>query len=166
MVHPTHQDYLQSKHQDRHFANMDVLCRGLLSKVTLLDGVMLNDITQYIFYKRDPRRAQPLVDYLCEEFHSMDYNGESSFDAIRTLSLFRAFYEELNWKFSAWADETIARCWPEICSEHDDVSLHQHHTLLGSKSPLKGARIRRRNPSILRQGQGNHCIHTAKFRSN
>jgi proteasome activator subunit 4 len=52
----------------------------------------------------------------------MDYNGESSFDAIKTLSFFREFYQELNWKFSAWMDGMVQRCWPEISGEHDDVS--------------------------------------------
>jgi len=76
-----------------------------------------------MFYNKDPRRVQPLVDYLMDEFRSMDYNGEMSFDAVKILSLFRAFYEELNWKFSAWAAEVLERCWPEIHSEHDDVSV-------------------------------------------
>ena len=79
---------------------------------------------QYMFYKKDPRRVQPLVDFLWKEFHAMDYNGESPFDAITILSCFRAFYEELGWKFSAWTDETMQRCWPEISSEHDDVHSH------------------------------------------
>ncbi|KAF8898398.1 hypothetical protein BD779DRAFT_1607219 [Infundibulicybe gibba] len=79
---------------------------------------------EYIFYKKDPRRVQPLVDYLMEEFHTMDYNGEMSFDAVKILSLFRAFYEELGWKFSAWADDAVERCWNEINSEHDDVRAY------------------------------------------
>jgi len=61
------------------------------------------------------------MDYFMEEFKTTDYNGESSFDAIRTLSLFRGLYEELNWKFSPWIDEVIDRCWPEISGEHEDV---------------------------------------------
>jgi proteasome activator subunit 4 len=76
-----------------------------------------------MFYNKDPRRVQPLVDYLMNEFQTMDYNGEMSFDAVKILSLFRAFYEELSWKFSAWTDQVLERCWPEIHSEHDDVSI-------------------------------------------
>lgn len=75
-----------------------------------------------MFYHKDPRRVQPLVDYLMDQFKMVDYNSEMSFDAVKVLSLFRAFYEELGWKFSAWADEVIERCWVEIYSEHDDVS--------------------------------------------
>jgi len=37
------------------------------------------------------------------------------------LSLFRAFYEELRRKFIPWSDDTVARCWDEISSEHDEV---------------------------------------------
>jgi proteasome activator subunit 4 len=78
--------------------------------------------SQYIFYKKDPRRVQPLLDYLLGEFKATDYNSESSFDAIKILSLFRGLYDELGGKFSAWTDEVIERCWPEISGEHDDVS--------------------------------------------
>ena len=75
-----------------------------------------------MFYKRDPRRVQPIVNYLWKEFLSADFNGESSFDAVKILTLFRALYEELGWKFSAWTDEMLLRIWPEIRSEHDDAS--------------------------------------------
>jgi proteasome activator subunit 4 len=77
---------------------------------------------QYLFYRKDPRRVQPLVDYLLDEFNSLDFNGESSFDAVKILSFFRSFYDEMDWKFSAWTDDVVKRCWPEICGEHDDVS--------------------------------------------
>lgn len=76
---------------------------------------------QYAFYNKDPRRLQPLVDYLLSQFKTLDFNAESTFDVVRVLCFFRAFYEELNWKFAAWTDEVLRRCWPEISSEHDDV---------------------------------------------
>ncbi len=77
---------------------------------------------QYSFYNKDPRRMQPMVDYLFEKFNSVDFNAESTFDVVKVLSFFRAFYEELSWKFAPWTDEVLRRCWPEISSEHDDVS--------------------------------------------
>ena len=61
------------------------------------------------------------------EFHTMDFNGESSFEAVKVLSLIRALYESLDWKFSAWTDEVLERCWPQISSEHDDVSHSRDH---------------------------------------
>ncbi|KAF7789227.1 hypothetical protein EIP86_000168 [Pleurotus ostreatoroseus] len=76
---------------------------------------------EHTFFNKDPRRVQPLVDYLIEEFNTVDFNAESTFDVVKVLCFFRAFYEELNWKFSAWTDEVLRRCWPEIASEHDDV---------------------------------------------
>ncbi|KZT19390.1 hypothetical protein NEOLEDRAFT_1142177 [Neolentinus lepideus HHB14362 ss-1] len=79
---------------------------------------------EYIFYNKDPRRVQPLVDYLLDEYRLIDYNGESSFDAVKTLCFFRAFYEELNWKFWPWTEDTLRLCWPEISSEHDDVRAY------------------------------------------
>ena len=35
---------------------------------------------QYMLCNKDPRRVQPLVDYLVEKGKAVDYNGESSFD--------------------------------------------------------------------------------------
>lgn len=63
-----------------------------------------------------------MVDYVVDEFNAIDYNAEMTFDAVKVLSLFRAFYEELGRKFSAWTDDALARSWAELNSEHDDVS--------------------------------------------
>lgn len=52
----------------------------------------------------------------------MDYNAESSFDAVRILCFIRAFYEELNWQSAAWMDDILHRMWQELVGEHDDVS--------------------------------------------
>lgn len=74
-----------------------------------------------MFYHRDPRRIQPLVDHIVTAFRSLDYNAEMSFDAVKIATLYRAFYEELGRKFMPWTDETVERSWAEISSEHDDV---------------------------------------------
>lgn len=81
-----------------------------------------------MFYNEDPRRLQPLMDFVLNAFRSIDFNGESSFEALKALSLFRAVYEELNWKFSAWVDEVLDHCWPQIHSEHDDVIIQTIHS--------------------------------------
>ncbi|KAI0961190.1 hypothetical protein AcV7_000358 [Taiwanofungus camphoratus] len=80
---------------------------------------------EYVFSNKDPRRVQPLVDYIIDEFNGVDFNSESTFDVVQVLCLFRAFYEELGWKFFPWAEDALARCWSEIDrSEHDDVLAH------------------------------------------
>ena len=56
-----------------------------------------------------------------DQFNTVDFNAESTSDVVKVLCFFRAFYEELNWKFSAWTDDVLGRVWPEISSEHDDV---------------------------------------------
>ena len=78
---------------------------------------------QYTFFHKDPRRMQPLVDYLVEQLNAVDFNAELTFDTVKVLCFFRAFYEEMNWKFYAWTDDVLKRCWPEITGEHDDVCL-------------------------------------------
>ncbi|KAG6845633.1 hypothetical protein H0H87_005840 [Tephrocybe sp. NHM501043] len=79
---------------------------------------------EYIFYHTDPRRVQPLVDFIVTEFKNIDYNAEMTFDGVKVLSLFRAFYEEMGRKFDAWAEDTLARTWAEISSEHDDLRAY------------------------------------------
>lgn len=110
---------------------------------------------QYMFYHEDPRRLQPLMDYIMNEFHCMDFNSESSFDAVKVLSLFSAVYEGLNWKFSVWIDDVLDHCWPQIHSEHDDVSdiiLPPHHTTY--RNCASGSCIYWRHSRILRTDQG------------
>lgn len=67
---------------------------------------------------------KPLFDYILNEVMTMDFNAELSFDVIKKLSLFRACYEELGWKFTPWVDQLLQRCWKEIHSEHDDVRTY------------------------------------------
>ena len=74
-----------------------------------------------MFHNTDPRRLQALVDFVMDAFSNLEFNGESSFDILKVLSLMRAVYEGLNWKFSAWIDDILDRCWPQIHSEHDEV---------------------------------------------
>ena len=64
-----------------------------------------------------------MVDYIIAEFYAIDYNAEMTFDAVKVLSLFRAFYEELGRKFSPWTNDTLARSWAELTCERDDVSI-------------------------------------------
>jgi len=46
--------------------------------------------SQYILGNKDPRRVQPIIDYLVKEVKQVDFNGESSFErALPTLFLWR-----------------------------------------------------------------------------
>ncbi|OBZ79723.1 Proteasome activator complex subunit 4 [Grifola frondosa] len=74
-----------------------------------------------MFFNKDPRRVQPLADYIMDAFTTMDFNGESTFDIIQVLCFFRAVYEQLGLKFAAWTEDTLKRCWSELKNEHEDV---------------------------------------------
>ncbi|KAF7339921.1 Membrane protein [Mycena venus] len=77
---------------------------------------------EYLFHSKDPRRLQPLVDHLMNLWATMDYQPELAFDATKIFSVFKALYEELNWKFTAWTDGVVERCWDQlIINEHEDV---------------------------------------------
>lgn len=79
---------------------------------------------EYIFCNRDPRRSQPLVDFVVEQGLTTDYNGESSFESSRSASFWRAMAEELGWRFSAWTDQWVERHWVELASEHEEVRAY------------------------------------------
>ncbi|KAJ3576138.1 hypothetical protein NP233_g640 [Leucocoprinus birnbaumii] len=93
-----------------------------------------SSFVEYMFYHRDPRRIQPLVDCIVNAFRSLDYNAEMAFDAVKVATLYRAFYEELGRKFMAWTDETVERSWAEISSEHDDVRAYIGDILVFSEN--------------------------------
>ncbi|KAJ7655130.1 hypothetical protein DFH06DRAFT_491600 [Mycena polygramma] len=77
---------------------------------------------EYLFHNKDPRRLQPLVDHLMNLWTTMDYQPELAFDATKIFSVFKALYEELNWKFTAWTDQVVGRCWDQLdTNEHEDV---------------------------------------------
>ncbi|KAI0336090.1 hypothetical protein GY45DRAFT_1316150 [Cubamyces sp. BRFM 1775] len=76
---------------------------------------------EHVFYNKDPRRLQPIVDRIIEEFETVDFNGESTFEIIQVLCFFRAFYEQLGLKFTPWVEDVLARCWAELKCEHEDV---------------------------------------------
>ncbi|THH19718.1 hypothetical protein EW146_g1513 [Bondarzewia mesenterica] len=102
---------------------MPLIKKALSQKIKTDTLPVWTSFLEYMFYNRDPRRHQALVDYLVKEFYGTDYNGESSLTAVKALSFYRAFYEEENWKFTAWADDAVRRVWPELSSEHDEVRL-------------------------------------------
>ncbi|EIN13624.1 hypothetical protein PUNSTDRAFT_94808 [Punctularia strigosozonata HHB-11173 SS5] len=106
--------------------------KGIKTDTLLVWTSFLEASSFYVLSNKDPRRVQPLVDYLVEEFTTTDYNAESSFDAVKILCFFRAFYEELNWKAFAWMDDVMGRIWPELPGEHDDVRAYISEILVFS----------------------------------
>lgn len=74
-----------------------------------------------MFTNKDPRRVQPLVDQIVKDFHTCDFNSETTSDTVKTLCYYRAFYEQLGWKSFAWVDETLRRYWRDLTCEHEDV---------------------------------------------
>jgi len=98
---------------------------------------------EYMLFHKDPRRVQPLVDLLVHQFEHVDFNEESTFATTQVLCFYRAFYEELNWKFNPWVDEMVHRGWAELGCEHDEVRSYIGEMLAFSE------KIKRRpRPSI------------------
>ncbi|KAJ7071321.1 hypothetical protein C8F01DRAFT_1216892 [Mycena amicta] len=101
----------------------------------------------YLFHNKDPRRLQPLVDHIMELWLTMDFQTELTFDATKILSIFKAFYQELNWKFTAWTDEVVERCWKQLeVNEHEEVRNHIADVLLFA-SIIKAGFIAHPSPS-------------------
>lgn len=77
-----------------------------------------------------------------EAFKDTDYNGESSFEALKALAMLRGVYTELKWKFTPWLDEVLERMWREIHSEHEDVSTVSTFAVNPSQLSSIGSRVR------------------------
>jgi len=86
------------------------------------------------------------VDELIDRFNSVDFNGESTFGISQVLCFYRAFYEELGWRFEPWADDMIARAWPEIKCEHDEVRSYIGEMLAVAEK----AKVSRQSPRLSR----------------
>ncbi|CDO70270.1 hypothetical protein BN946_scf184942.g70 [Trametes cinnabarina] len=99
---------------------------------------------EHVFYNKDPRRLQPIVDRVMEEFNTVDFNGESTFEIIQVLCFFRAFYEQLGIKFAPWVDDVLNRCWAELKCEHEDVLAYFSEIFA-----FCGKAMWRPNPSLL-----------------
>jgi len=83
--------------------------------------ISLTIVVKYMFFHKDPRRVQPLVDFLVDAFNNLDFNAELSFDAVKIITLFKTFWEELGRKFDAWTNKTVERAWSELHGEHEEV---------------------------------------------
>ncbi|KAI0651592.1 hypothetical protein C8Q79DRAFT_934115 [Trametes meyenii] len=99
---------------------------------------------EHVFYNKDPRRLQPIVDHIMEQFKVVDFNGESTFEIIQVLCFFRAFYEQLGVKFTPWVEDVLERCWAELKCEHEDVLAYFSEILA-----FCGKIMWRPNPSAL-----------------
>ncbi|KAI0639143.1 hypothetical protein C8Q77DRAFT_1152142 [Trametes polyzona] len=99
---------------------------------------------EHVFYNRDPRRLQPIVDHIMEAFNTVDFNGESSFEIIQVLCFFRSFYEQIGIKFSPWVEDVLRRCWAELKCEHEDVLAYFSEIFA-----FCGKTMWRPNPSLL-----------------
>ncbi|KXN83586.1 Proteasome activator complex subunit 4 [Leucoagaricus sp. SymC.cos] len=124
-----------TKKQEKLWAWFTPHMRKIFSQNIKTDTLPIwSSFVEYMFYHRDPRRIQPLVDCIVSAFRSLDYNAEMAFDAVKVATLFRAFYEELGRKFVAWTDETVERSWAEISSDHDDVRAYIGDILVFSEN--------------------------------
>lgn len=85
------------------------------------NAAVWSSFLKYMFEDKDPRRLLPLINHVMDQFHHMDFNGQSSVDCQKVLSQFFAFHFAMQWKFLPWVDSTLERFWPEVHSEHDDV---------------------------------------------
>ncbi|KAI0308000.1 hypothetical protein B0F90DRAFT_1813347 [Multifurca ochricompacta] len=105
----------------------------------------LQNLIEELILNPDQNKQRGAAEFMAGllNVHSTDYNGESSLNAVKSLCFFRAFYEEQNWKFSPWVDQTIERVWAEISSEHDEVRAYISE-LLAFASKIK----RQPKPSI------------------
>ncbi|KZT61305.1 hypothetical protein CALCODRAFT_514830 [Calocera cornea HHB12733] len=86
-------------------------------------GIWCSFITT-VATNRDPRRLQPLIDYIIANGLEVDFNNQSSFEVVKKESFVRAIDADLGWRFSAWAGDFFERYWEEVGSQHEEVRTY------------------------------------------
>jgi proteasome activator subunit 4 len=71
---------------------------------------------EHVLFQRDPRRVQPLVDYLLEVGRSVDYANGSAFELKKAVSMTSSLVRCFGWRFEPWADEFIDICFNQASS--------------------------------------------------
>ncbi|KAG8998807.1 hypothetical protein FRB90_012229 [Tulasnella sp. 427] len=79
---------------------------------------------EYMLLERDPRRVQPLVDWLVKKGLSIDFNSESSFEPIKMTFFVRTMIDTLGWRFAPWTPAFLKLYWNQIGCEHDEVTSY------------------------------------------
>ncbi|ORX39177.1 putative membrane protein [Kockovaella imperatae] len=76
---------------------------------------------EYILNERDPRRNKPLIDFCMDTALNADFNGGSAFDLSRRVQIVRSVIRCLQWRFNAWADETVDLYFKAIACPYAEV---------------------------------------------
>lgn len=77
---------------------------------------------EHTLFQRDPRRVQPVVDFLLEVGRTADYATGSVFEVKKAATMTAAVIRTLGWRFEPWADEFIDISFgPAISSDFVDV---------------------------------------------
>jgi proteasome activator subunit 4 len=77
---------------------------------------------EHTLYQRDPRRMQPMVDYLLEVGQSVDYTQDSAFELKKATALSSSLMRCLAWRFEPWADDFVKLYFgPAISSDYVDI---------------------------------------------
>lgn len=62
---------------------------------------------EHVFFQRDPRRLQPLADFVLEVGRSADYANGSAFEIKKAAVTLSSMIRCLGWMFEPWTDEFI-----------------------------------------------------------
>ncbi|CED83025.1 Uncharacterized conserved protein [Phaffia rhodozyma] len=62
---------------------------------------------EFNFFKRDPRRVQPMIDFVIQKAKSLDYSAGFAFEITKSLNFINCLMRCLSWRFDAWSGEFI-----------------------------------------------------------
>lgn len=117
--------------QDRLWAWFTPILDQVLGTNVKTDTLTIwSSFLEYVLSNKDPRRVQPLVDWLVKKGLSVDFNSESSFEPIKMTFFIRTMIEALGWRFAPWAPAFLKVYWSQIGCEHDEVTSYIAEALM------------------------------------
>ncbi|KLO18849.1 hypothetical protein SCHPADRAFT_819201 [Schizopora paradoxa] len=83
----------------------------------------------YIFKDRDPRRIQPLLNYVVEMFEACDFNSQFPFHVEVPATFIIATMTAIGWRSEPWLEKIVNQYWLGLKAEHGIIRNHIAHIL-------------------------------------
>lgn len=78
---------------------------------------------EFNLFKRDPRRLQPLVDFIIQRAHDADLNGGSAFALNKSLTFMHSLMRCMSWRFDAWSEQLSSEYFDALGNDYAEVRL-------------------------------------------
>lgn len=76
---------------------------------------------EFNFFKRDPRRLQPMVDFVLETARSADLSAGSAFGITKALTFLNSLMRCLSWGFEPWTGNMKEEFFAALDNDYAEI---------------------------------------------